>query len=1142
MAPKGGTIFFLLIVACVVSSLKPDDMPGDVQAFKDMARRLMKKCKKKGDPVPQMTLLNTVFVDSELPLKETNGDQSKSFLPTFLSVLHSLSPVKNSPGRVPLDDMDKMTNKMLNCRNLANMIKRMKNSSEPSACYTKAFMAPLSWVTLKKKCVNNMSSDDYDTLLSAAKPVVLDMPSSSVNLPDIAVGRDLMKWMGMLRSAYGVMSAEQRTRVLKWAKAQILQNNFNCTTNQSPDSKSTHMKPCKRSQKWMSSGALDELGPFLSSLTTKDVDSSTREKLCEFFFSVHNNDSGSSKRPTVAKGILQGPQECPTCAEKSADYVDNLLRLSPLACYCPTNQNVTPDLSRKLLPQLAHCDVNNFRIKKLKKNLVNSLMSNSNASQALQDLGSSVTLLSPKQLSRFACNDIKEVLKKLGSNVEWTRSQLRTLVKKCLGDKKCKEVSVKELMDLGSIAGGLPRCVLKHVRAQQILSDIEGLKKISKGMRKGQLKAMLQGVLSEDVDLSELVQKLPDSLLPSVSLKLLEKANISSLDQLKNKTLTPAQAAFLARKTFNQKKPLFRKLHSVLQGITCKMIDKVVDSEVQDMVQDIAETPQWLPKVQAGCAARKLFATLEKTRVDYFKTITKEEMDDIPPILLLRLPPGKLKDLPDSVCPVFLEKMQVANLSSLPLRSPSRPAIIKRALLCIANGKDLSVLTTEDVFKLGPLVCELPPSQLRLMAPYARNASLEAMASCQQIPRRHIADLMKLIIENYGNSSDWSAETLESLGCLLFFDNKASSALPCKPWVKDVLYSLMSSCKLRTLEKKLFECTTNTASNAARRKRTVRNTMDAKVPTAELIEELQSRNVFWTHADLEKIPVDTFVTTVETLGDFLDYSQDQLAVLIDKAIEAFGPVSQMTESEVTQLGCITQGFSAKDLPTLPFSLDSLEDISHCGWTESQMEVVWMGVARYDNITVQQLGAADLVSLNQFICGLSSNEINQINVDAFKEAVGSINDIQCSAKVAQQLKNIAVSAFGSPSTWTEAEVSDLGNIIAGLNATDLASLNPSVFSFLRSSSIPLIPPNDFAALTDDHLRALGPDNAAMVTSEQWAALTEEQRYALDSAVTGTRDPAPEPVQSSQSGAPSLDVEGISSFMKPLLFLVLSFLLL
>lgn len=46
----------------------------------------------------------------------------------------------------------------------------------------------------------------------------------------------------------------------------------------------------------------------------------------------------------------------------------------------------------------------------------------------------------------------------------------------------------------------------------------------------------------------------------------------------------------------------------------------------------------------------------------------------------------------------------------------------------------------------------------------------------------------------------------------------------------------------------------------------------------------------------------------------------------------------------------------------------------------------------------------------------------------RDAVGSMGGVQCSFKVMQQLKNLAVSAFGHPSTWPEAQVTDLGNII------------------------------------------------------------------------------------------------------------------
>ena len=47
--------------------------------------------------------------------------------------------------------------------------------------------------------------------------------------------------------------------------------------------------------------------------------------------------------------------------------------------------------------------------------------------------------------------------------------------------------------------------------------------------------------------------------------------------------------------------------------------------------------------------------------------------------------PSKVKDLPDSVCPTLLDKIEEADLSSLPQRSLSRPAFTERALRCLAN-------------------------------------------------------------------------------------------------------------------------------------------------------------------------------------------------------------------------------------------------------------------------------------------------------------------------------------------------------------------------------------------------------------------------------------------------------------------------
>lgn len=59
---------------------------------------------------------------------------------------------------------------------------------------------------------------------------------------------------------------------------------------------------------------------------------------------------------------------------------------------------------------------------------------------------------------------------------------------------QCKQVTSEEVMDLKSLARGLPSCVLKKVKAMRTLMEKRELRNITKRMRRGQLKAVLQGV------------------------------------------------------------------------------------------------------------------------------------------------------------------------------------------------------------------------------------------------------------------------------------------------------------------------------------------------------------------------------------------------------------------------------------------------------------------------------------------------------------------------------------------------------------------------------------------------------------------------------------------------------------------------
>lgn len=57
----------------------------------------------------------------------------------------------------------------------------------------RAFVAPVSWRVLTTQGENNMSSEDCDTLLWAAKPALQDMRSLKISLPTQIEGQIFKK-------------------------------------------------------------------------------------------------------------------------------------------------------------------------------------------------------------------------------------------------------------------------------------------------------------------------------------------------------------------------------------------------------------------------------------------------------------------------------------------------------------------------------------------------------------------------------------------------------------------------------------------------------------------------------------------------------------------------------------------------------------------------------------------------------------------------------------------------------------------------------------------------------------------------------------------------------------------------------------
>ncbi|XP_053699567.1 otoancorin [Synchiropus splendidus] len=1117
------TSFSHLIVVCTIFAQVQSQMPGNKDSHKKMVHKLMRDCEKKGFPLPSVH-------DDGPEGREQPLDKRNTLLSAFSKALETLSRGEEDPEQ-PLNPLGE--NQTMNCVDLLSMIKAMKRSSDGPACYMKAFVAPCSVEVLTTQ-MENMDPEEYGALLQAAKSAMSTLPTRGMKLLKSVGRKDLKEIAKRLKDIYESMTDDQRALVVAWEREQVSQNYFNCTQDQ--QSTSVEVKRCKASLPWLDSETMEMMGPFLSYLSAADVDSSPKQMLCEFFLSsksMASMSAGTMFQASLGKRFMQRFQEC--FSEK--ELAEHLDKLGPLACYYEDFPDLPVEASEKLLSQLDSCD--DPRITKERKRLLDSVMSQSNwtYAEAVQKLNASATLVPPDKLSQLHPSTLKEIIRKVGFLGHWSKAQKSALLDQLLGKDKCETDAGDEVLELGPIIESVPRCVLKHIKPTEILKDREKLEKISRRMTTGQLKATLLR-LREEEDYSSLMEKLPGRLLQSVSLIQLEKVKDLTPEAADSPDWTRPQAAFLVKRLLALKKLPFGKLRSLIQGVTCRMLSVASERELQLVAQDIEESPQWVSKKLARCAALKYLAILEQRENMNVSSITAEELDNIPEDYVIFLPSSRLKELPDSVCPVFLDKMEAANVDLLPRRAPSRRALLQGALDCL--GPDLSKLTVDDVSRLGLLICDLEPSeQMSQMSPEVVKHTLQLMASCEPVPSSRRPPLMRLVRKALGNPSHWSEDTVERFGLLLYWDDDAVAALPNEPWLRRALRYLRRRSRLKpseAMEKKRFDLATRVSSSQKRRKRGV----DPRVPTVELVQELELANIHWTPQQLAQMSSQTFWQTIEIFGNIVGYTKDQLAKLCEKSVQAFGPPQQMNDQSILQLGCISRCFSNRDLEQMAFSLDMLEPLAQCGWSESQMASVWTAVSGNEHMeTLQEMGAAEMSSLSQFICGLKAEQIKQLNVDTFRDAVNSISNVQCSADIGQQLKDLAIRAFGPPKSWTEARVAELGNIIAWLNGEEMLSLHPQVFSFIHQATIPLISPQSFAQLTVEQIKELGPDNTAMVTSAQRAAMSRKQVEALE----GVERDASLTAENSreQSGAGSVWADWTSIVMKSLLAFLAGFLL-
>ncbi|XP_041094944.1 otoancorin [Polyodon spathula] len=626
---------------------------------------------------------------------------------------------------------------------------------------------------------------------------------------------------------------------------------------------------------------------------------------------------------------------------------------------------------------------------------------------------------------------------------------------------------------------------------------------------------------------------------------------------IQGKSWNRGQAAHLVKKLFGGggiQPADIRMLGSALQGVTCDQIDSISDQSMLETAAALSENKVWLSQHQLACSAKKLWATLNRTRADYFGSMNNSELQVVPPLFLLHLTLPQLSSLPALVCPCLMEKLFAVDLSFLPRRSPLRPALREKAFACLK--KTARGLSVDDVALLGPLICELSPQNMSDVAPAVFNASLALLTQCRQLRIEQRGAVTARIEELNGKPSNWSMEVVMSLGPLLALFNSSSLRTVSKT-MKDILLDLLSSqppppltpapvdfdicLNLSSVRETLFHLSTSSQR--------LRRAVSCPVsPTLQEILDLGDANVYWSPDQLSCMSNKTFVDGLSTLAAVNGFTDQQLAALKGQAIQAWGPPSGYSAEQTLALGCLLPAFNSSELGLVEVSsVDTLSAVAPCsGWTQEKRAALLQRFLQLSLLTPSSLGAVQLAGLGGFLCGMSEAQVSQISVEAYRLAAALVGAVSCPPAIMGALKSKAVTSFGDVKNWTACELSEIGNVLAGASAMELKSLDPSAMPFISPSAIPLIPADRLATLSVSQLRALGPVNAATVTADQAAVLSQAQREALSDAmgVAVERVAAPVVVKEPGTAAPvkggsdPLGILGVLVLTLPLLLLTLA----
>lgn len=196
---------------------------------------------------------------------------------------------------------------------------------------------------------------------------------------------------------------------------------------------------------------------------------------------------------------------------------------------------------------------------------------------------------------------------------------------------------------------------------------------------------------------------------------------------------------------------------------------------------------------------------------------------------------------------------------------------------------------------------------------------------------------------------------------------------------------------------------------------------------------------------------------------------------------------------------------SEDEDLLDVTEDSIDGISIIGkllsdWdSDVGSDLIQRYIATNELSSTDPLTKTAAASLGQLLCGMTSEQWKTlISEDVFSVLVTNyLSKVQCQVDedTAEYLASLLTSSkmYGSPDTWTTADVLSLGWLASSLSPEQLSSIPPTAIEGLHGAAVKYFTGAQWMSLSEDQLAFLSPHAASFLSVKKLEDFKDEENY-------------------------------------------------